>query len=100
MILVWFVWVSLVLGGVAGALWYSETFRGTWLRVARVAVRKRPRSVWHRDADNSRFRRQAGGVLPAPRVRTRGAPPGSASGFGPAGPGRHDPADRPAGQEP
>ena len=40
-------WVSLVLGGLAGCLWFWEALRGNWLQVARVPVRgRRPVRQW------------------------------------------------------
>jgi hypothetical protein len=47
MILFWLLWVSLVLGGVAGGLSCNEAFRGKWLLMKRVPAPVR-RSVWRR----------------------------------------------------
>ena len=41
-------WVSLALGGLAGALCYLEALRGKWLQVARIrAVKVRTDRHWH-----------------------------------------------------
>src|SRR5260370_23732549 len=48
MLVISLLWLSLVLGGVAGSLWIREALRGTWLRMARVPARVR-RPVWQSD---------------------------------------------------
>ena len=85
MILFWVLWVSLVLGGVAGYLCAQAQRLGLGLRLARVAVRKQRLSV----------QGQRGGTgdgqgpeafLPLPTITTRPAGPPA---FTPAaGPGQ------------
>jgi hypothetical protein len=98
MLLFWFMWLGLVLGGGAGALWYGGVLRGTWSRLARAeAPRRRP--VWHRHWECFRSARAGVGFLPPPRVVTRAgphsdpanhfrAPPGGGPPATNAGPGR------------
>jgi hypothetical protein len=72
MILFWLLWVSLVLGGVAGFLAVKVRRDGLGLRPARVR-----RAVPARDGDVVRRRAGRGDFLPVPRVTTRpGSPPG------------------------
>jgi hypothetical protein len=73
MILFWVLWVSLVLGGVAGYLCARAKGKtGLWLRPARV---RRP--VPARDVDVSACRHRREDFLPVPQVTTRpGSPPG------------------------
>ncbi len=67
-------WVSLVLGGVAGlllGLWPRGL--SLWLRANRVPVRKHPPAS---PRDGQRVRRSAerGGFLPSPQIQTRPGP--------------------------
>ena len=86
MIFLCLVCLSLVLGGVAGSLWYAEALRGKWLRVARVPAPVR-RPVWHLSQRTSELTlRQedalpptGGGGLPRPNG------PGPVSGRVPRG---------------
>jgi hypothetical protein len=76
MILFWLLWVSLVLGGVAGYLAVKAQRDGLGLRVARVPAQGR-RVGRRRDGDSARPRAEQGDFLPVPRVTTRpGSPPG------------------------
>jgi hypothetical protein len=76
MMLFWLLWVSLVLGGVAGFLAVKVRRDGLWLRVARRPVRvRRAGRPW--GGDVARPRAEQGDFLPVPRVTTRpGSPPG------------------------
>jgi hypothetical protein len=72
MILFWLLWVSLVLGGVAGYLAVKARRDGLGLRPARVR-----RAVPARDGAAARPRAAREDFLPVPRVTTRpGSPPG------------------------
>jgi hypothetical protein len=74
MILFWVLWVSLVLGGVAGCLAVRAKQTGLWPRAARVPA-KASRTAGRRDLGVPRGRRED--FLPVPQVTTRpGSPPG------------------------
>ena len=76
MILFWLLWVSLVLGGVAGYFAVKAGWDGLWLWVTRVPARA-PRAACPRDGGVARPRAEQGDFLPVPRVTTRpGSPPG------------------------
>jgi hypothetical protein len=75
-------WLSLVLGGVAGSLCFWEALRGTWLGMARVPAPVR-RPVWQWDdggvltllSDGDRFWPLPGDVVA--RAGPRSRPPAS-----------------------
>lgn len=76
MILFWVLWLSLVLGGVAGYLAVRAKETGRWPRAARVPARA-SRAAGKRDAAVPPGRRAREDFLPVPRVTTRpGSPPG------------------------
>jgi hypothetical protein len=76
MILFWVLWVSLVLGGVAGYLCARARGTGLGLRTRRQSVRVRPPAS-PREAGTARCRPGREDFLPVPRVTTRpGSPPG------------------------
>ena len=57
MLLFWLLWVSLALGGLAGAIYYRKELRDKWLfRVARVPAPAR-RPVTEKDRLTGRFQR-------------------------------------------
>jgi hypothetical protein len=79
MILFWVLWVSLVLGGVAGCLAARAKRTGLWPRAARVPAPAR-RAAGRRDAAVPPGRHARADFLPVPRVTTRsGSPPGRLS---------------------
>ena len=68
-------WLSLVLAGVAGSLWFWEALRGTWLRLGRVPAPVR-RPAWQRDWGVSKSSIGGDYFLPLPGgVVTRAGPP-------------------------
>ena len=68
-------WVSLVLGEVAGCLWDTEVLRGKWLQMARAVARMR-RPVWQCDWRIPRSFMVENIFLPSFRgVVTRAGPP-------------------------
>ena len=75
MILFWFAWMSLVLGGMAGCLWLEEAPRGKWLRMARVPAPVR-RPAWQRDWGSLKSLIEGDCFLPLPGgVATCAGPP-------------------------
>ena len=76
MVLFWLLWVSLALGGLAGAIYYRKELRDKWLfRVARVPAPAR-RPVTQKDRLTGRFRGLGGPAGLPPRRRE---PPGPAA---------------------
>jgi hypothetical protein len=74
MVLYSLLWLSLVLGGVAGSLWFREALRGTWLGMARVPAPVR-RPVWQCDRAVLKSPSDGYGFLPLPGgVVTRAGP--------------------------
>ncbi len=77
MILFWLLWVSLVLGGLAGLLLSQGRLPVVWPRAARLTLPRRPAAGRLPAADLPAHRPRRGEFLPAPRVTTRpAAPPG------------------------
>ena len=75
MVLYGLLWLSLVLGGVAGCLLFWEALRGTWLRMARVPAPVR-RPGWQRDWGSLKSSIEGDRFLPLPGgVATRAGPP-------------------------
>ena len=75
MLLFWLMWMSLVLGGLVASLWYQQTWRGTWYRLARARAAKVVRSVWQRPERARVPLQREAGFLPPAGVVTRAGPP-------------------------
>jgi len=76
MMLFWFMWVGLVLGGLIASLRHSKTWHGKWFQLARARADKAP-PVWQRPLRGfSPLDRGGGlappgsGIHPAPHPRT------------------------------
>lgn len=85
MLLFWLLWLSLVLGAMAGCFWTTEAWRRPWLKRARVPARKRlpvRQSETIAPVDSV----QETGPMPVWRVRTdpgpRRPPPGAGTDAG------------------
>ena len=80
MMLVEFLWLALIVGGLLACLWYQPSWREPWFRLVRVPVPiPRDRPVWQRPRTITTSMDPGGGFVP---------PPGRGSRAGPSGPPR------------
>jgi hypothetical protein len=73
MTLFWLLWVTLVLGGVAGVLWANRQALGLGLRPVRVLAQTR-RPLPRTGSGDRRPTPVRGSPLPLPRVTSRSGP--------------------------